>query len=187
MSGKHFTTRTTPNFCGDHWSSAISLRPLRLRGSFLSLRYVGPVKPALVKTAEPCHGGDVMKPCLAILPVLFVLFSCKKESTAEVPKAVEVKEEVIVVVDPPPVEPVPVLPDEAIVEERKTPGEHLDHALQKTGEGLQTAGEKTEHGLKVAREKTEAGIDKAAEKTGEFLKRVGEKIEHAGERAQEEE
>lgn len=51
-----------------------------------------------------------------------------------------------------------------------TPGQRLDHAI-----------EKTEQGLGTAKEKTEEGLRKAAEKTGGFLKRTGEKIEKAGE------
>ena len=105
---------------------------------------------------------------LKLLPLaVLALISCDKTPTAEAPKAVEVAEEVVVV--PPPEDP-------------KTPGEHLDKAIQKTGQGLQVAGEKTEEGLKTAREKTEAGLDKAAEETGKFLKRVGEKIEEQAEK-----
>lgn len=105
---------------------------------------------------------------LHLLPLLVLaLVSCDKNPTAGAPKAVEVPEEVVAV--PPPEDP-------------KTPGEHLDKALQKTGQGLQVAGEKTEEGLKTAREKTEAGLDKAAEATGKFLKRVGEKIEEQAEK-----
>lgn len=108
-----------------------------------------------------------MKP-LHFLPFLVLaLVSCDKNPTAAAPKAVEVPEEVVAV--PPPEDP-------------KTPGEHLDKALQKTGQGLQVAGEKTEEGLKTAREKTEAGLDKAAEATGKFLKRVGEQIEEQAEK-----
>ena len=47
-----------------------------------------------------------------------------------------------------------------------TPGERLDHAIEKTGEGLDTAKEKTEEGLR-----------KAAEATGSGLRRLGEAIE----------
>jgi hypothetical protein len=111
------------------------------------------------------HVG-VVKKLHFLLPALVVLASCDKNSTAEAPKAVEVKEELVLV--PPPEDP-------------KTPGEHLDQALQKTGQGLQVAGEKTEEGLKTAKEKTEAGLDKAAEATGKFLQRVGEKIEEQAE------
>ncbi|MCW1883505.1 hypothetical protein OKA04_02120 [Luteolibacter flavescens] len=129
-----------------------------------------------------------MKPIFYALPLLLVLPSCKDESSATAPKAVEVKDEVVIV-DPLPADAAPVIIDENGVEvidpAGKTPGQHLDHALQKTGEGLQTAGEHTEHGIKVAREKTEAGINTAAEKTGEFLQRVGERIEEAGQRAEE--
>ena len=144
---------------------------------------------------KACHVRGVMKRSLFILPLLLASPSCKKESTASVPKAVEVREEVVIVADPPPapltppvveVTPPVVEGDPTIIEvtpPAKTPGEHLDHALQKTGEGLQTAGEKTEHGINVAREKTEEGVQKAAEKTGDFLKRMGEKIEEAGEKA----
>ena len=103
-----------------------------------------------------------------LLPFLvLVLVSCDKNPTAGAPKAVEVPEEVAAVPEP---------------ESPKTPGEHLDKALQNTGQGLQVAGEKTEEGLKTAREKTEAGLDKAAEATGKFLKRVGEEIEKQAEK-----
>ena len=103
-----------------------------------------------------------------LLPFLVLgLLSCDKSPTADAPKAIEVPEEVAE--SPSPAEP-------------KTPGEHLDKALQKTGQGLQVAGERTEEGLKTAREKTEAGLDKAAEATGKFLKRVGEKIEEQAEK-----
>ncbi|HEY1122961.1 MAG TPA: hypothetical protein VGE67_15220, partial [Haloferula sp.] len=107
-----------------------------------------------------------MKRCLFILPLLLAVPSCKKESSASVPKAIEVREEVIITADPPPaplappvVEVTPSVVGEAppvveVTPPPRTPGEHLDHALQKTGEGLQTAGEKTEHGINVAREKT---------------------------------
>lgn len=112
------------------------------------------------------HVGVVKVPKL--LPfVVLALVSCDKNPSAAAPKAVEVPEEVVVV--PPPEGP-------------KTPGEHLDKAIQKTGQGLQVAGEKTEEGLKTAREKTEAGLDKAAEATGKFLKQVGEKIEEQAEK-----
>lgn len=47
-----------------------------------------------------------------------------------------------------------------------TPGERLDHAI-----------EKTEQGLGTAKDKTEEGLRKAAEKTGNFLQRTGETIE----------
>lgn len=106
-----------------------------------------------------------MKAILPLLPALLFLPSCDRHESAAAPKAVEVIEEPVVVADPPPVDP-------------KTPGQHLDRALQKTGEGLQTAGEKTEEGIQIAKEKTEAGLEKAAEKTGKFLKRVGEEIEN---------
>lgn len=103
-----------------------------------------------------------------LLPLLVLaLVSCDRNSTAGAPKAVEVPEEVVAV---------------APAEDPKTPGEHLDKALQKTGQGLQVAGEKTEEGLKTAREKTDAGLNKAAEATGKFLKRVGEKIEEQAEK-----
>ncbi len=133
-----------------------------------------------------------MKAAVSVLPFIFVLASCDKESTAETPKAVEVNEEVTVVVPAPTAEAIEDAAEEAeeMAEDAaaaldpnrpQTPGEHLDHALQKTGEGLQTAGEKTEEGLKTAKEKTEAGLEKAAEKTGEFIKRVGERIEEQAE------
>lgn len=103
-----------------------------------------------------------------LLPFVVLAFvSCDKNSSADAPKAVVVEEKVVVV--PAPADP-------------RTPGEHLDKALQKTGQGLQVAGEKTEEGLKTAREKTEAGLDKAAEETGKFLKRMGEKIEEQAEK-----
>lgn len=129
-----------------------------------------------------------MKSILLLVPIVFTLASCDKDSTAEAPKAVEVTEEVTVVV---PAETAGAIEDaaeeaEEMAEEAaeameeaaeaadpnrpQTPGEHLDRALQKTGQGLQTAGEKTEE-----------GIDKAAEKTGNFLKKVGEKIEEKAE------
>jgi len=139
----------------------------------------------LAKFRKACEIGRVMKQSLFILPLLVVLPSCKKESSADVPKAVEVREEVVIVSPTPTATEVSPVVEVVPAETSKTPGQHLDHALQKTGEGIQTAGEKTEHGLKVAREKTEAGIDKAAEKTGEFLKRVGEKIEDAGQSTEE--
>ena len=111
------------------------------------------------------HGGVVKH--FNLLPfVVLALVSCDKNSSAAPPKAVEVRE-------------VELLPTPA---DPKTPGEHLDKAIQKTGEGLQVAGEKTEEGLKTAKEKTEAGLDKAAEATGKFLKQVGEKIEEQAEK-----
>ena len=108
-----------------------------------------------------------MKKLHLLLPAFAALVSCDKNSTAGAPKAVEVREEVVVVPSP---------------EDPKTPGEHLDKALQKTGQGLQVAGEKTEEGIKTAKEKTEEGLDKAAEATGKFLKRVGEEIENQAEK-----
>ena len=108
-----------------------------------------------------------MKKLHFLLPAFAAIVSCDKNSSVGAPKAVEVREEVVVVPSP---------------EDPKTPGEHLDKALQKTGQGLQVAGEKTEEGLKTAKEKTEAGLDKAAEATGKFLQRVGEKIEEQAEK-----
>jgi hypothetical protein len=105
-----------------------------------------------------------MKKLHFLLPVAVLLGACDKNSPADAPKATEVEEA-----------PVPAPADP------RTPGEHLDQAIQKTGQGLQIAGEKTEEGLKTAKEKTEAGLDKAAEVTGKFLKRVGEKIEEQAE------
>lgn len=58
-----------------------------------------------------------------------------------------------------------------------TPGQRLDHAIEKTEQGLETARDKTEQGLETARDKTEEGLRKAAEKTGNFLQRAGEAIE----------
>ena len=116
--------------------------------------------------AGPVHFG-VVKKLHFLLPAYAALVSCDKNSSAGAPKAVEVREEVVVIPSP---------------EDPKTPGEHLDKALQKTGQGLQVAGEKTEECLKTAKEKTEAGLDKAAETTGKFLKRVGEEIENQAEK-----
>lgn len=116
--------------------------------------------------AGPVHFG-VVKKLHFLLPAYAALVSCDKNSSAGAPKAVEVREEVVAIPSP---------------EDPKTPGEHLDKALQKTGQGLQVAGEKTEECLKTAKEKTEAGLDKAAEATGKFLKRVGEEIENQAEK-----
>lgn len=113
------------------------------------------------QTPWSMHVG-LMKNLMLLLPAVLVLVCCDKKSDAAAPKAAEVQEESAA--DP------------------KTPGDHLDKAIQKTGEGLQVAGEKTEEGLKTAREKTEVGLDKAAEATGKFLKRVGEKIEEQAEK-----
>jgi len=80
------------------------------------------------------------------------------------------------IVEPAPPAAVPVTePEEFKVAEEEpgtleapapTPGQRLDHAIDKTGEGLETA-----------RDKTEEGLRKAAEKTGGFLQRAGETIE----------
>ncbi|QJE98673.1 hypothetical protein [Luteolibacter luteus] len=152
-----------------------------------------------------------MRSSILLIPLVMTVASCDRENSKP-PKAVAVPEnaitpgEVVVSEEPPVALPVdedevvdvdgeeaPELPDPAA---SRTPGEHLDHALQKTGEGLQTAGEKTQEaaiiteertkeGIRTAREKTETGLRKAADATGNFLKRAGEKIEEAGEKAEE--
>jgi hypothetical protein len=124
--------------------------------------------------APTCQIRPIMKAIPLILPVLFVLPACDRDrAEVDAPRAVEVVEEEVVVAEPAPATP-------------KTPGQHLDHALQKTGEGIQTAGEKTEEGIRIAKEKTEAGLESAAEKTGKFLKRVGEEIGNRAKPAAEE-
>lgn len=55
---------------------------------------------------------------------------------------------------------------EATLSPAPTPGQRLDHAIEKTEEGLDRAKDKTEEGLR-----------KAAGKTGDFLQRTGEAIE----------
>ena len=72
---------------------------------------------------------------------------------------------------PPVAKPVTELQEFKVGEEEPaagepTPGERLDHAIEKTGEGLETAKEKTEDGLR-----------KAAEATGGGIRRLGEAIE----------
>ncbi len=104
----------------------------------------------------------------------FSLVSCEKEQvtevpvsttpetveTAPVPAAIPVNEDAFKIGEEEPAENAP----------SPTPGQRLDHAIEKTEQGLGTAAEKTEGGLR-----------KAAEKTGQFLQRAGEKIEKAGE------
>lgn len=75
----------------------------------------------------------------------------------------------------PAAKPVEELPEFKVGEEEPslgepTPGERLDHAIEKTHEGLDTAKEKTEEGLR-----------KAAEATGGGLRRLGEAIEKKAE------
>ncbi|OYV01145.1 MAG: hypothetical protein CFE26_23220, partial [Verrucomicrobiales bacterium VVV1] len=85
----------------------------------------------------------------------------------------------IPVEDQSPDEEEPSAPDTDLVQ--PTPGQRLDHAIEKTGQALQTAGEKTEQGVRTAAEKTEEGLRKAAEKTGGALQRVGETIQKKAE------
>ena len=74
----------------------------------------------------------------------------------------------IPVEDQSPDEEEPSAPDTDVVQ--PTPGERLDHAIDKTEQGVRTAAEKTEEGLR-----------KAAEKTGGALQRVGETIQRKAE------
>ena len=114
-----------------------------------------------------------MKSSVYILAAACIaLVSCEKEET--VSSAPEASQSTT-----PPPAAVPVTePEEFKVGEEEpaenapapTPGQRLDHAI-----------EKTEQGLGTAKETTEEGLRKAAEKTGGFLKRTGEKIEKAGE------
>ncbi len=129
-----------------------------------------------------------MKP-LSVLPVMgFALaslfVSCgKKESPTEpaapaapvavVPAPPTPKVDPVEVTAPPVAIPVedqspdeeePSAPDTDVV--HPTPGERLDHAIEKTEQGVRTAAEKTEEGLR-----------KAAEKTGGALQKAGEKIQ----------
>jgi hypothetical protein len=112
-----------------------------------------------------------MKASFLIFSPLLLLASCKEKKTVVVvPVATEVahdnsfrpdgtpRQEVKVV--PPTAVPVPeeVPPAVEVDEEEpspRTPGEHVDHAIQKTDEGLR----------------------KAADATGRFLQRAGDKIE----------
>lgn len=134
-----------------------------------------------------------MKP-LTVLPVLglaLLLVSCGKKETPTEPTApaapvavtpapapekaapVEVATPpvAIPVEDQSPDEEEPSAPDTDLVQ--PTPGQRLDHAIEKTEQGVRTAAEKTEEGLR-----------KAAEKTGGALQRVGEKIQQKAEEAQ---
>ena len=110
-----------------------------------------------------------MKKSILLIPLAVALASCDRESSAP-PKAVAVPESDATAPAPEPmaVPPVAVPPPAVAAEEPvvpepapETPGEHLDHALQKTG------------------------LRKAADATGNFLKRAGEKIEDAAEEGEE--
>ena len=115
--------------------------------------------------------GGMKSSAFILAAACFAFASCKKEEpvsaapeateSAPAPAAVPVKEEEeFKIGEEEPAENAP----------SPTPGQRLDHAI-----------EKTEQGLGTAKEKTEEGLRKAAEKTGGFLKRTGEKIEKAGE------
>lgn len=97
-------------------------------------------------------------------------------ATARPPVAIPVPEDEVPTVDVDEDEPSPA---------PRTPGEHLDRAIERTGQGLQTAGEKTEQGVRTAAEKTDEGLRKAADATGRWLQRAGEKIENDANRQQQ--
>ncbi len=115
-----------------------------------------------------------------------LLVSCEKEETkvdfvpkvpvaaAPVPEPAPVEVVIppvaIPVEDQSPDEEEPSAPDTDLVQ--PTPGQRLDHAIEKTEQGVRTAAEKTEEGLR-----------KAAEKTGGALQRVGETIQRKAEEA----
>ena len=142
----------------------------------------------------------------SLLPLMVfasLLVSCrKKETTVEfVPKPAATAaphpapekaapDEVVTppvaipVEDQSPDEEEPSAPDTDLVQ--PTPGQRLDHAIEKTGQALQTAGQKTEQGVKTAAEKNEQGLRKAAEKTGGFLQKAGETIQKKAEEAKPE-
>lgn len=132
-----------------------------------------------------------------------LLASCKKKETtvefvpkppvAAAPHPAPEKAAPVEVVIPPiaipvedqsPDEEEPSAPDTDLVQ--PTPGQRLDHAIEKTGQALQTAGQKTEQGVRTAAEKTEEGLRKAAEKTGGAIQRVGETIQRKAEEAKPE-
>lgn len=108
--------------------------------------------------------------CSAVLlsAICLAVVSCEKKE----PVVSESQETVVVETPPAAV----VVEDEkefkiaeeepADLEPSPTPGQRLDHAIEKTEQGIDTAKEKTEEGLR-----------KAAEKTGNFLQRAGEAIE----------
>ena len=77
--------------------------------------------------------------------------------------------------DQSPDEEEPSAPDTDPAMVQPTPGERLDHAIDKTEQGVRTAAEKTEEGVR-----------KAAEKTGGVLQRVGETIQRKAEEAKPE-
>lgn len=123
---------------------------------------------------------------------VLLLVSCeKKETTVEfvpkpsvtaTPHPAPEKAAPVEVVTPPVAIPVedqspdeeePSAPDTDLVQ--PTPGQRLDHAIEKTEQGVRTAAEKTEEGLR-----------KAAEKTGGALQRVGETIQRKAEEAKPE-
>lgn len=119
----------------------------------------------------------LMKP-LFVLPLLgFAFIACKPQATTErsdppsEAHAVAVDQAQTVSQPTKGSAPTSEVPDDLPDEDEPTPGERLDHAIEKTGEGLQKAGEKTEEGLR-----------KAGAKTGDALQRLGEKIERAAER-----
>lgn len=109
--------------------------------------------------------------------VCLALVSCEKKESEISVSGEPVRTEVSVTVD----QTADGAPAAVVVEEKEfkiaeeepsdlepspTPGQRLDHAIEKTEEGIGTAAEKTEEGLR-----------KAAEKTGNFLQRAGEAIE----------
>lgn len=110
----------------------------------------------------------------ATIPAIFLslaLVACDREDPANSGATTPAPSATTVGSPPPAATPV-ADPEEFKVGEEEpalgepTPGERLDHAIEKTGEGLETAKEKTEEGLR-----------KAAEATGGGLRRLGEAIE----------
>lgn len=105
---------------------------------------------------------SVPTPPVAAAPVPEPVKAAPVEATSP-PVAIPVE-------DQSPDEEEPSAPDTDLVQ--PTPGQRLDHAIEKTEQGVRTAAEKTEEGLR-----------KAAEKTGGALQRVGETIQKKAEEA----
>lgn len=122
---------------------------------------------------------------LALAAVCTALVSCERKTGATDSSDQQIPSSEIAEPAPPAASPVTQPEDFKVAEEEPgnpespspTPGQRLDHAIEKTQEGLETAKEKTQDGLETAKEKTEEGLRKAAEKTGGFLQRTGEAIE----------
>lgn len=110
----------------------------------------------------------------AVIPAIFLtlaLAACDRKDPSGPGETVPAEPATAPGSSPPAAEAVAVPQEFKVGEEEPaagdpTPGERLDHAIERTNEGLETAKEKTEEGLR-----------KAAEATGGGIRRLGEAIE----------